>query len=623
MSANAVTPAGRVLLVSAPWPLFNRPSLPLGALKAYLKKALPSITVDSSHFFLEVAHELGFERYHRVSQRVWRAEAVFSALLYPQSAKQAQSLYAGTLKRSDPAPSDFPELVHQVESISKKWLDRIDGSDLDLVGFSVSFCQVTASLYLISRIKSAFPSLPVVVGGSSFSGERFTELLSAFPQIDYLVAGEGEQALEALVQSLLNPTRASDRSTLPEGVFFLNRPNRPKHRFLQMRRLDGLPVPDYDDYFRLLKGFDPSRRFFPTLPIETSRGCWWQRRDDGGHFKGCAFCNLNLQWEGYRTKPVRQVVRDVDRLVRRYEVIDLAFADNTLPEKQAAFIFDEIGALNFDLSIFAELRATTPPSTLRKMKRAGLDTVQVGIEALSSRLLKKMNKGVRAIDNLCLMKYCEAAGITNVSNLMLHFPSSDAEDVAQTLECLKFSRWYRPLKTVNFWLGLGSPVSCFPERFHIRSTFNHPNLKKIFPASVADRLPFMIQGYRGDRQRQRKLWRSVQREVRQWHQAYEAVQRQTNGRPALSYRDGGRFIIIDQHFPQTPVVRHRLTGTSADIYRYCQTPRSLEQIAERFATFDRQQIRSFLQSMAAKRLTFAENHWYLSLAASKAWHCGP
>jgi radical SAM superfamily enzyme YgiQ (UPF0313 family) len=389
-----------------------------------------------------------------------------------------------------------------------------------------------------------------------------------------------------------------------------------------MRRLDGLPVPDYDDYFRLLKGFDPRHRFFPTLPIEASRGCWWKRRDDDNRFNGCAFCNLNLQWNGYRTKPVRQVVREVDHLVRRHEAINLAFADNTLPQKQAARIFDGIGALNFDLSIFAEIRATTPPSTLRIMKRAGLETVQVGIESLSSRLLKKMNKGVRAIDNLCLMKHCEAAGIANASNLMLHFPSSDADDVAQTLECLKFARWYRPLKTVSFWLGLDSPVCRFPERFHIRSTFNHPHLKKVFPASVAGGFRFMIQGYRGDRQRQRKLWRSVQRDVRQWHKTYAAVQRQIHGRPALAYRDGGRFIVIDQHFPQMPVVRHRLAGTSADIYRYCHAPRSLEQIAERFAAFDRRQIRSFLQSMVAKRLIFAENDWYLSLAASTSWRRG-
>ena len=98
--------------------------------------------------------------------------------------------------------------------------------------------------------------------------------------------------------------------------------------------------------------------------------------------------------------------------------------------------------------------------------------------------------------------------------------------------------------------------------------------------------------------------------------------RQTNGGPALSYRDGGRFIVSSTSmFPKRPSSRHRLTGTSADIYRYCRTPRSLEQIAQRFSAFNRQQIRCFLQSMVVKGLTFAENDWYLSLAASRARCC--
>ena len=173
MLATAKPPMGRVLLVSAPWPLFNRPSLPLGALQAYLNNSLPGLAVDASHFFLKVAHALGFERYHQVSQESGGPKPFFPPCFIRKGAHRAESLYAGTLKRSDPAPSDFSQLVNQVETVSNKWLERIDGSGLDLVGFSVSFCQVTASLYLISRIKAAFPSLPVVVGGSSFSGERF------------------------------------------------------------------------------------------------------------------------------------------------------------------------------------------------------------------------------------------------------------------------------------------------------------------------------------------------------------------------------------------------------------------------------------------------------------------
>ena len=598
--------------------MFNRPSLPLGALKAYLKKEWPSLGVEASHLYLQIANRVGYDRYHRVSQRVWRAEAVYSALLYPERAHQAERLYAGTIKKGDDAPTDFSHLVGEVKTATDEWFDRIQWPDLNLVGFSVSFCQVTASLYLISKIKAAFPNLPIVVGGSSFSGERSADILRVFPQIDYLIAGEGELALIRLARQLLGPYRTKEHRQPPAGLISTSPHETRQRPFRQLHRLDSLPVPDYDDYFNLLAGFAPRDRFFPTLPIESSRGCWWCKKDSSGRFGGCAFCNLNLQWQGYRTKTAEQVVHEVDHLVRKHQVLSLAFADNALPVKQAAAIFDGIRKQSRGLSIFAEIRATSPLSLIQKMRQAGVDTVQVGIEALSSRLLGKMNKGVRAIDNLCLMKHCEAAGIINASNLMLHFPSSDAEDIAQTLHCLSFARWYRPLKTVSFWLGLDSPVFRFPEQFQIRSVFNHPRLKKLFPATVAGQLRFMIQGYRGDRQQQQKLWRGVEQTVGQWHREYALVQRQTKGRPALSYREGGQFLIIDQHRPEAPVAKHRLTGTSAQIYRFCHTPRTLEQISERFASHSTEQIQSFLHSMEDKQLTFSEDGVYLSLAVPDA-----
>ncbi len=54
MPAEPTSIKGRVLLVSAPWPLFNRPSLPLGALKAYLSKAVPQVQTEACHLFLQM-----------------------------------------------------------------------------------------------------------------------------------------------------------------------------------------------------------------------------------------------------------------------------------------------------------------------------------------------------------------------------------------------------------------------------------------------------------------------------------------------------------------------------------------------------------------------------------------
>jgi ribosomal peptide maturation radical SAM protein 1 len=613
MRTNKVDGVRRIRLVSAPWPLFNRPSLPLGALKAYLSTVSPDLQVDADHLYLLLARELGYTTYQCISKRVWRAEAIFSALLYPDQAHRAESLYLRTIKRKDPAPSDFRRLVERAEVASERWLEGIDWHALHLVGFSISFCQVTASLYLITRIKAHCPALPVVVGGSSFSGQQTTNLLSAFPQIDYLVVGEGERPLAGLIEWLDKGPCGKDLK-LPDGVLSRHAKPAEKRTNYQLRHIEGLPVPDYGDYFKLLANFSPEDRFFPTIPIEASRGCWWRRCDATGKFRGCAFCNLNLQWRGYRTKTPRQVLGEINHQIERYQVLSLAFADNSFPIKHAGAIFDNIDKLGRDLSIFTELRATTPATLLAKMKKAGVDTVQVGIEALSSRLLEKMNKGVRAIDNLNMMKHCEALGIENASNLLLGFPGSDAIDVQETLKNLDFALWYRPLKPVVFWLGLKSPVYDHLKNFNIQSIYNHPNVRKIFPETVAPKIVFMIQGYRGDRRRQMKLWRPVERAIQQWEKTYTILQRRTGGKPAISYRDGGRFLIIDQVLPDQPTNRHRLVGVSAQIYRYCHIPRSIDQLSAEFRGYNTGQIDAFLRTMVAKRLIFREKKIFLSMA---------
>ena len=618
MPPDASAIKGRVLLVSAPWPLFNRPSLPLGALKACMTASFPHLKVDASHVFLQVANKLGYERYQRISERVWRAESICAALLHPDRFQQAESLYQQTFIGKTKQPAHFKAVVRAVKQATDAWIGSLAGDDLDLIGFSVSFCQVTASLYLISQIKARHPELPVVVGGSSFAGGKPADLLALFPDIDYLVVGEGERPLAGLVHHLLAPRSDRPRS-LPEGVYCLGA-GAAHHRSLnQHKNLDDLPLPDYDDYFSLLNSFSPTNRFFATLPVEASRGCWWRRRDPTDRFRGCAFCNLNVQWKGYRSKSPDRVVREVDHLVRRHQVLSLAFSDNALPLNKTEQIFSGIRKLGRDLTIFAEVRAGMSPPVLASMRDAGVDTVQVGIEALSLRMLQKLNKGSRVIDNVNLMKHCEAAGIVNASNLMIHFPGSDDTDVRQTLATLDFVRWYRPLKTVRFWMGMESPVYRHARQFGIRCVYNHPNLKKLFPASIARGMDFMIQDYRGDRQKQRKLWRPVEQGVRQWRRDYETMQSQTHGKPALSLRDGGQFVMIDQHWPAQPPTRHRLTGTSAGIYRFCHVPRSIAAVAAGFPSHSQSQIEAFAADMVAKRLMFAEGDRYLSLAVPISW----
>ncbi|HAY37938.1 MAG TPA: hypothetical protein DCY53_00515, partial [Desulfobacteraceae bacterium] len=67
MKLNKTTPFQKVALISAPWPLYNRPSIQIGTLKAHLKKKFPELEVDAYHFYLKVAEAIGYRRYQAIS----------------------------------------------------------------------------------------------------------------------------------------------------------------------------------------------------------------------------------------------------------------------------------------------------------------------------------------------------------------------------------------------------------------------------------------------------------------------------------------------------------------------------------------------------------------------------
>jgi len=615
----------QIALISTPWPLYNRPSIQLGALKAYLQSRHPDLRVDARHFYLKLAESLGYTLYQQISERTWLAESIYAALLYPERFEVIETLFqreAGS--RPLIKQSGFKQITARVKRETEAWINSLEWSNYMLAGFSVSLCQLTSSLYFIQRIKQRFPGLIIVVGGSSFSGTVGGNFFDLFPQVDVVINGEGEMPLAQLIDAL---SASPDPADIPpiNGVVRSKSPvsSEKMDRFNQLEDLNKLPPPDYDDYFALLKSLAPQKRFFPVLPVETSRGCWWQKAviapgeanlKKQGRVSGCAFCNLNLQWQGYRHKNPDRVVGDIDHLSGRHQILSVSVADNVLPRKSTPAMFQKLSSLKKDFRLFAEIRAGTSASELAVMRDAGIQELQIGIEALSTSLLKKLNKGTRTIQNLEIMRNCEALGIVNTSNLILQFPGSDESDVAETLHNLDFALPFRPLQTVNFWLGLGSPVWQNPKAYGIKAIFNHPHWSRLFPGEVFRSMMFMILSYRGDRGFQQKIWRPVKKKVASWQKTYNELRQGSILSPILSFRDGGDFLIIKQRQHQTDPIKHRLVGASREIYLYCLQHRSLKNICERFPAFAEDKIIGFLKMMTGKKLMFEETHSYLSLA---------
>lgn len=591
-----------VALVSMPWSIFNRPSIQLGALKAYLNNTFDWISVRNFHPYLDVAKLLGPEVYHEISLHVWICESLYTPLVFPDLQAAARKVFEKEARSSKTLQSiDFDETVRNLESALKEFVDSVKWNTLQLVGFTVCFNQLFATLAAIKYLKEKYPDVPVVVGGSSCPDDLVGSLVKLAP-IDYVISGEGEKTLTGLCGYLAEKTNSMPGNVYAPGVGGSKREYR---NDAQVKTLANLPAPDYDDYFSDMRLVFAKEPFIPTLSIEFSRGCWWRK---------CAFCNLNLQWQGYRFKESEQMVEEVVELSEKYRSLDFAFTDNALPLKQSVGFFDNVASIGRDLSFFGEIRASMRGEELAACRRGGLTVVQVGIESLSSSLLIKMVKGTSAIENIAIMKDAVANGVQLEGNLIVEFPGSTEAEVDETLTNLDFILPFHPLAIAAFFLGHGSPVCLDPDTFGIKAVLQHPRFKQLFPKDFLPQLSFLIKGYRGDRKFQKKIWKPVVQKVNKWQEFHQQRKCGTLQKPALSYRDGGNFLIIRQELPGKPALHHTLQGLSREIYLACEGVAGIESLAGMFPKAGREKLVNFLGDLVKKRLVFKEKNSYLALA---------
>ncbi len=581
----------KIALVSMPWSLFNRPSIQLGALKSYLEgKGVCS--VDCFHPYLSVARLLGPELYQYISKSSWAGESLYSTLVFPERQEQAREVFNNSSLDNRAIHQQFHSICDTLGKHLRDWLDTIDLKSYDLIGFSVCFSQLFSSLAAAKFIKQQSASLPIVFGGSSCVGTMGTSLQKHFDQIDHVISGEGEIQLEMLCAQLQQ-----------HHNLYSHPKDNTKVRNQEMCNLNSLPIPDYQPYFEELAKEFPGQPFNPILPVEFSRGCWWNR---------CSFCNLNLQWHGYRRKTSNRMLEEVQRLLKTHECLDFTFCDNALPPDETDSFFKAAQRLPEDVSFFAEIRNINAPHNFGEYRKGGLTTVQVGIEALCNSLLKKMEKGTTVIENLAVMKHCMENGIILDGNLIVEYPGSTVDEAAETLGNIEYALPYHPLSAATFFLGTGSEIEKEPMRFGIHTVTNHRNNNLLFPNDIATSMDMLIKDYRSDKTLQKKWWQPVRQRMKQWQEFHK--KRVRSSTPPLSYRDGVSFLVIRQErIDDTPLL-HRLRGTSRLLYLYCATIRSLDEIQKNFPEIPEKSILNFFADLSKKHLLYSENNRFLALA---------
>jgi radical SAM superfamily enzyme YgiQ (UPF0313 family) len=310
----------------------------------------------------------------------------------------------------------------------KRSLDLIDPAS-DVIGISIMFSQEWPYIReYINSIRAAFPNAAIIVGG-----EHVTAMLEysfqECPAIDYAVIGEGELALLELVWKLRSGRPVDDVSGIAyrDGDTIMKTGLSPR-----LAELKNMPWPawhliDLEAHFNpnFTMGIGHGR----NIAMIATRGCPYQ----------CTFCSSPTMWTTrYVTRPVSEVVDEIEFYIDRYGVSSIEFYDLTAIVKKQ-WILDFIAELERrDVKISWQLPSGTRSESLddpviRGLAKTGCQFLVYAPESGSQRTLDMIKKRVKLKSLEKSIKAALHHGVVVKVNFIIAFPFETRADMIKTV----------------------------------------------------------------------------------------------------------------------------------------------------------------------------------------------
>ncbi|GAA1949580.1 RiPP maturation radical SAM C-methyltransferase [Kitasatospora viridis] len=564
----------RIALVSAPWNLLETPSLPLGILSAAAAgcQRPPEVqefyaNLDWADYLLDASGgDLTPADYGYVANLgVWygMGDWVFTSALYDQP-DWHRAEFTAHLERVGVPPGRSFEMAQHAERFVELTARRILASDPDVVGFSSTFQQNIASLALARRIKQLRPEVRTLMGGGNCAGSMGAAIHRNFDYVDYVISGEAEDSFVEFVDHLDGYREVSEVAGLSwraeDGSTVVNKP-------AGAVRMESAPCPDYRAWFEAVNASAVRPFIQPKLLYEAARGCWW------GEKHTCTFCGLNQLTIGFRSRPAEQVLAHLREMIERYRLLDVVAVDNILDMAYLKSLLPQLAAEDWDLHFYYEIKSNLREADVRLLRRAGLVQVQPGIENLSSRVLKIMEKGVHATQNVVLLRDCEENDITVDWNYLYGFPGESDEDYDEVLaQFPALAHLQPPAGSVRIILERFSPYFERPELgFGLRRPAAHYEHLYDLPPDELQEIAYQFvtdeRGIGADKAAE------VRAAVRQWRAAYP------QSSLTLAPDEDGSLTLADRRtgWPQREV--RLAAGCEAAAYTALLKPRRVEAVA--------------------------------------------
>jgi ribosomal peptide maturation radical SAM protein 1 len=594
----------------------DRPSIQLGLLKAIsTEHGFPARTL---HANLDFAARIGADRYRLLSEHRGRmlGDWLFATAAFgdaaPDVAGALPSDVAADLTELGAGPEEVRAMLltirdADVPAYLDDLLDTVPWTDVGVVGFTSTFQQNAASFALARRLKHRDPGLVTVFGGANFDGEMGLELVRTIDCIDYAVIGEGDVAFPALLTALAAGTDPGAvpgvAHRTPDGTVAWTPPAAP------LTRLDTSPAPDYAEYFDRAEQLGVLPRTAQRqvwIPFESARGCWW------GAKHHCTFCGLNGTTMQFRAKPAARVLAELAELARRYRSFHFQAVDNILDMAYLTQLLPALVADGTQYEIFYEVKANLSRAQVRQLAQAGVTHLQPGIESLSTHVLQLLRKGVRAAQNVNLLRWARYYGIDVGWNVLWGYPGETELDYSEQVRVMPYLRHLPPPGTVTrIWMERFSPLYTERATLPIRDVRPERSYRYVYPDGVdLDRIAYFFE-YELTEPPDDTAAGDLTTAVTQWQHAWRS-----GGPPTLTYRYAPGFLQIADHRGTTPSGTYTFDGALAEIYVACaERPTTAAAVHDRTAgDVPVELIEEVFREFAGRGLMFLDGALALALA---------
>jgi anaerobic magnesium-protoporphyrin IX monomethyl ester cyclase len=356
---------------------------------------------------------------YKLDPKQWETKQPYAPLGTLQAAAVIRDLGIGTSVFDVGLLENPSEIKSALQSSPRYFIIYDDGFN-----YLTKMCLTVMREAAFTMAKMAKEKNCVVIICSSDSSDHYEKYFTH--GVDYVMRGEGEETLKELLLCLEknnNPEKISGLAFQKENTSIVTAPR------VVLKELDSLPSPAWD-----LIDLEPYRTIwlkhhgYFSMNIATTRGCPYK----------CNWCAKPIYGNRYNSRSPQKVVDEIESLLNKYHPDHFWMCDDIFGLKPGwvqAFR-DEVKKrnLSFRYKIQSRVDLLVEENTVAALAESGADTVWVGAESGSQKILDAMDKGTTVDQIREARLLLKQKGIKTAFFLQFGYLGETREDIDATLK---------------------------------------------------------------------------------------------------------------------------------------------------------------------------------------------